>query len=55
MVLLELISAYLYMIAVGKSLQRLLAQRWLESWKLYLVEAEEQRGKGYPPNVRLTL
>lgn len=51
-----LISAYSYMTAVGESLQRFLAQRWLESRKLYLAETEEQRDKGYPSsNVRLTL
>lgn len=35
---LELILAYLHMRTVGQSLHRLMVQRWLEPWKLYLVE-----------------
>lgn len=35
---LEMNSAYSHRLAVGQSLNRLEAQRWLESWKLYLVE-----------------
>ena len=35
---LELIFAFLYMRAIGQSLHRLAVQKWLEPWKLYLVE-----------------